>query len=123
MKKGIVVLVTGDRKWKKHKIIARELIKLHKKSNIVLIIQGGADGADAMAYDVGQMLGIQVVTFHANWEKFGRAAGPIRNSNQLRFIKPDAVLAFHKNLKKSKGTASQVRMARKKKIKVRVITK
>ena len=123
MKKGIVVLVCGDRKWKKHKVVARELKRLHDKRNIVLIIQGGATGADEDAYDVGKMLGIQVVTFHANWEKFGRAAGPIRNSNQVRFITPDVCLAFHKNLKKSRGTKGMVSICRKKKIKVKVVAK
>lgn len=115
----MIVLVTGDRHWTNRKKIARELSKRKKK--IKLLIHGGARGADLIADEFARILGIQTAQFDANWPFYGRSAGPIRNANMVRFIKPDLVLAFHKNLRKSKGTRNMVQLARGKKIRVKII--
>lgn len=75
------------------------------------IIEGNCRGADRMAGEIGGELGIQVTEFDADWEKHGRAAGPIRNSEMLK-EKPDVVMAFTKNLEKSVGTKDLVDKAR-----------
>lgn len=115
----MILLVTGDRHWTNRKKIAEQIYKRRKK--IQLLIHGGAAGADLIADEYARVLGIQTAEFDANWTFYKRAAGPIRNRNMVKFIKPDLVLAFHKNLKKSKGTADMVSVARKMKIKVKVI--
>lgn len=115
----MIVLVTGDRNWTNRKKIAAELYKRRKK--IKLLIHGGARGADLIADEFARVMGIQTAEFAANWTFHGRAAGPIRNQNMIRFIKPDLVLAFHGNLKKSKGTQHMVKLARGQKIRVVVI--
>jgi 7-cyano-7-deazaguanine synthase in queuosine biosynthesis len=122
----MVVIVTGDRHWKNEAKIAKQLLKRRKK--IKLLIQGGAKGADTIANMRAQLLGIPCVTAEANWSKFGPAAGPIRNSLMLKLALAYAkatkdtvlVLAFHSNLKKSKGTAHMVKIAKTKKLKVRL---
>ena len=43
------------------------------------IIEGGARGADALAKQVAGFQGLPLEEYPANWEKFGVAAGPIRN--------------------------------------------
>lgn len=63
---------------------------------------------------------MRVVVFPAEWEKFGKAAGPIRNIEMLN-ENPDLVLAFHNDLSKSKGTAHTVKTAQKRGLKVKVI--
>ena len=115
----MIVLVTGDRNWKNRKKIATELHKRRKK--IKLLIHGGARGADLIADEYARIMGVQTVEFAANWTFHKRAAGPIRNQNMIRFIKPDLVLAFHSNLKKSKGTQHMVKLARGQKVRVKVI--
>ena len=117
-KKKLVILVCGDRKWKNRKRIGQQLIKRKKK--IGLLIEGGAKGADEIAWDYARLLGIPTATFEANWEQHGKAAGPIRNMAMLQYGKPDLVLAFHKKLVKSKGTKHCVEQARKLGIKVKV---
>jgi hypothetical protein len=57
------------------------------------IVQGGADGADAIARAWATRMGVACVTFHADWYTHGKAAGPIRNQRMLDEAKPDAVLA------------------------------
>ena len=106
----MTVLVTGDRNWSNEKTILRELQKLSKNTTIV---QGGAKGADSLAAKVGKELGLKVITVKADWSKFGRAAGPIRNKVMLEKYNPDLVLAFHGNIESSKGTKDMITRAQK----------
>lgn len=116
----MIILVTGDRNWSNRKSVKRELESFPQAR---LVIQGGAAGADTLAKEEAEKLGIQVCTFHANWELQHRSAGPIRNSNMIRFIQPDLVLAFHPDLDSSAGTADMVKKAKSKGIPVRLIKK
>lgn len=125
----MIAIVTGDRHWKKEAAVHRELFKRRKK--LILVMEGGAKGADRCANVGAKLLKIPTATFDANWETQGLAAGPIRNSVMLKFglalsqaLKTKLiVLAFHKNLKKSKGTIDMVRRARKRKVLVKVFSK
>lgn len=77
------------------------------------LIHGGAKGADAMAASWGGKLAIEVSSFPADWETYGRAAGPIRN-RQMRDQKPHKVIAFPG----SRGTQNMINLAREKGIDV-----
>ena len=123
----MILIITGDRKWKNRPKIGKEIHRRRKK--VSLLIQGGAEGADLIADDYAKLLGIPTAQFDANWPFHRRAAGPIRNYNQLKFGMAIAealkeqllVLAFHSNLKKSKGTKNMIEQARKKKVLVKII--
>ncbi len=111
------VLVCGDRNWADRKPIRKALLSILP---LDLVIEGGAKGADTLAREVAEELGIIVREFKADWAKYGRAAGPIRN-RQMLDEKPDRVLAFHDNLEESKGTKDTVTEARRRGIPVSVI--
>lgn len=72
-----------------------------------LIIEGGAGGADYLARMWAQGDAIPVHTERADWQRFGKRAGPKRNRAMLR-LKPDLVIAFAGN----EGTADMVAIAR-----------
>lgn len=74
-------------------------------------MHGGATGADRIAGDIGAQIGASVYVIPATWERYGRAAGPIRNRQMLDQLRPDLVLAFHDALHHSKGTADMIRAA------------
>ena len=126
----MIVLVTGDRNWKRMDIIERELRKFPADT---IIIHGGARGADTLVGFVADKLGMKVMEsekgvkgFPAKWDMYGRAAGPIRNQLMLtRIISyPDEskrVLAFHNNIAESLGTKDMVTRARKAGLSVDVI--
>lgn len=119
------ILVCGDRNWTDKKKIKDELVEVWKglvNSTDIVVIHGGARGADTLAGEVAKELGFRVKVFLADWEKFGKAAGPIRNIEMLN-EKPDLVLAFHCDLSKSKGTAHAVKTANKRGMQVKVIEK
>jgi hypothetical protein len=75
-----------------------------------------------MAGAIAERLGYHVIPHPADWEKYGKAAGPIRNAEMIR-RHPDLelVLAFHDNLAISRGTRDMVVLADKKGIPVEVI--
>jgi len=112
------VLVCGDRHWKNEKIIERELKKLPPDTTI---IHGAAKGADNIAGNTALRLGLRVEAFPAEWKKYGRSAGPIRNRKMLD-QNPDLVLAFHEDLSSSKGTKHMVQIAREKGVPVKLFT-
>lgn len=108
------ILVTGDREWRAEDVIERAVLHLIPEPNSDdLIIQGGARGADTLAWKVAKRLGIRCITYSADWKLFKRAAGPIRNRQMLAGC-PDVVLAFHDDLDSSKGTRDMVSISKKK---------
>jgi hypothetical protein len=84
-----------------------------KSFNPTVVIEGEARGADTFARLCAGVLGIEVLRFPADWEKYGRAAGPIRNSQMLKEGNPDVVVGFHHDIEKSKGTRDMLTRAKK----------
>lgn len=114
----------GDRNWTNAVAIIREvdtLIAEHGADNLV-IIEGEARGADKIARRAAVARRVEVDRYPAEWEKFGRAAGPIRNRQMLVEGKPDLVIAFHENIDESKGTQNMIEQARKAGVPTRVIS-
>ncbi len=111
------VLVCGDRDYDSPKWLWAQMDKLHADYGFDTLIHGCARGADTMAGEWAEEIEIGVQKFPAQWSKFGRAAGPIRN-RQMLDEKPSLVVAFHDNLKESKGTKDCVEEARRRGIKV-----
>jgi hypothetical protein len=106
------VLVTGGRDYHDIKTIAAWLDGIHDDFQIRQVIEGGADGADRHAREWALRHGVKVITYVADWETYGRAAGVRRNTRMLEESEPDLVLAFPGG----RGTADMVRKARKKKV-------
>lgn len=102
------VLVCGNRNWTNKDQMRIVLKTIH---GLELIIEGGAKGADRLAGEIALELGVPVRELPANWGKYGRAAGPVRNKQMLN-EKPDLVLAFHDNIAESRGTRSMLELAR-----------
>jgi predicted Rossmann-fold nucleotide-binding protein len=88
------VLVCGGRNFRSPAQVWRALDDLHARHGFTALMQGGASGADAMARDWATTKpAIQRFVCRADWDKHGRAAGPIRNARMLEW-QPDMVVAF-----------------------------
>jgi len=108
------LLVTGDRYWEwEDRVI---ILLVIKELQPTCIIHGGARGVDYIAGKVGEYLGIEVIVFPAEWHIYGKAAGPIRNLQMIEEGQPDFILAFHRDINKSKGTKHMLSQAVKYKI-------
>jgi YspA, cpYpsA-related SLOG family len=117
----LVVLVTGDRNWTRDNtrqsgVVLRVLRPLRKFKAIV--VHGDARGVDSIADFHARRLGLEVRPHAADWSKYHRAAGPIRNREMLEEEEPNLVLAFHDDLRGSKGTKDMVNQALRHGIKV-----
>ena len=117
------ILVCGSRTFSQRTAIWNTIDKYLDgiEKNECIIIQGGAKGADLIAKEYCLDNGIKCVTVEAEWDKYGMAAGPIRNQKMLD-MKPDLILAFSdKSLNKSKGTRDMVARALKENIELEVV--
>ncbi len=52
------------------------------------------------------------IEYPADWKRYGRAAGRIRNALMLEYEKPDLVIAFHEDLSTSRGTLDMLKRAK-----------
>lgn len=105
-----VILVTGSRNWTKREIVWAAL-QAHLGNSIIGIIRHGGcpSGVDKFADDWGNIQGgIAVDRVPANWDQYGKSAGPRRNTRMVG-LKADICLAFP--LGKSSGTRDCMRKA------------
>ena len=106
--RGTIMLVCGGRSYTDKERLWSTLNGFLQSRRVRRVISGGARGADTMAEDWAKARGIECVVFHADWAKYGRAAGPIRNQQMLDEGRPTLVVAFPDG----RGTADMVRRAR-----------
>lgn len=118
-------LFTGDRNWTAEAPVRHVLSRLPTGSVVIHGNNGnlrGTLGLDRMAGRIAAELGFEVIAYPADWRRYGRAAGPIRNARMLHEGQPEIVYAFHDNLSHSRGTRDMVEQAMKAAIPVRVFT-
>ncbi len=75
--------------------------------DIKRIISGAAKGADQLAASFANELGIQLQEFPAEWDKYGKSAGYLRNEKIVEAC--DEVVAFWDG--KSRGTKHTINIA------------
>lgn len=122
------ILVTGSRYWDDYDTFTRALTvaietladELPDDKNIV-IVHGAAPGADSMSeryvahvqnFLSGKGYTIRTEQHPAEWDKYGKGAGPIRNK-QMVDLGADLVVAFFRRGAQSRGTANCVQQAEK----------
>ena len=133
------VMVCGSPDWTDRTAIRRQLEKLPSDSVIIHGDQGYGDdgsalwgkpdalaicGADKLAGQVAQALGMQVESYTPpEWQagKRDTSAGPRRTARMLREGKPNLVLVFTGQAEESAAVADCIRQARVAGLEVRVI--
>lgn len=116
------IVVTGSRGWTDANEIRMALRYVRECARMtddphVLLVHGGARGADMMAENIAMELGgFSVKKVPALWEKYGKSAGYRRNVQMLDDYEPEIVLAFC--LDGSAGTMHTVNAARSRRIPV-----
>ena len=107
----VKIMVCGSRtitdrelifKW-----INRELEIFH--DNKVIIIEGEARGVDTIAKDYALINHLDIMSFPANWDKYGKAAGMIRNEEMVKVC--DHCLIFWDG--QSHGTKNDIELCKK----------
>lgn len=85
---------------------------------ISTVISGGAKGVDSLGEWYAIQYGIPLEIHKADWAKYGRGAGPIRNQEMAEIA--DALIALWDG--ESRGTADMINKARLHNLKVYVHT-
>ena len=111
------ILVCGGRDYKDQERVFKVLDKALEAFKELHIIEGGAPGADTCAKNWSLSRGITFDEYPAEWERFGKRAGYIRNAMMLDVGKPDLVIAFPGG----KGTRMMIDLAKKANVNVREI--
>ncbi|MFA5732015.1 MAG: SLOG family protein [Acidithiobacillus sp.] len=63
-----------------YKIVLNKFLEMYQEGDI--IVSGGCpEGADSFAEDIGRKNGIPFLIFPANWKKYGKSAGFVRNKD------------------------------------------
>lgn len=113
------ILVCGGRDFvDKEKIfgVLNELANKHSKfynpfdnwlPEDIMIISGAAKGADSLAVDWAVVNFATFKEYPADWDRFGKRAGYLRNQEMLEKENPDLVVAFPGG----KGTAMMVSLS------------
>ena len=108
------LLVTGSRDWADKNAIEIGLRTVWNSwdndTDAVLIVGRCPTGADKIAEDIWVSWGLTVEPYPADWKRYGRGAGPIRNKQMLN-ADPDVCLAFMNQ--GSSGTANMAKLAQK----------
>lgn len=110
---SICILVCGGRKYDNPIAMNSFLDAVHKRHTIKEIVHGDASGADRMAGRWAENADVKCTAVPADWKRYGRSAGPIRNAEMLK-KDIDIVVAFPGG----RGTADMINRAEKAGVKV-----
>jgi hypothetical protein len=104
------LLVCGSRDYTNAERVTQVLSSLPRPA---VLITGQAPGADRLAEEWATSQRIRIIPFPADWAKYGRAAGPLRNRAMVRDGKPTLVVAFPRDPQAiSPGTQDMITVAR-----------
>lgn len=121
--KAYKILVCGGRHFESYgllKVVLGKLIEnFHIDISMSEIVSGHCQGADMLGEKYAEEYGISVKRFPADWEKYKRKAGPIRNKQMLDYIsgfENKLVVAF--TTADTVGTRNTIKLAQKNNIPV-----
>lgn len=80
----MIVIVTGSRDYTNKDFVFDKLDKLHSYYRVDMLICGDANGIDYLSSLWAKERQIPYKKFEANWDLFGKKAGPIRNEKMAK---------------------------------------
>lgn len=112
MSKEYRLVVAGCRDYNDYSVASVEIEKHIKKCDAncsVIIVSGCAEGADKLGERYATEHHLNIERYPAEWDKYGKSAGPIRNERMAEVA--DGVLVFWDG--KSRGTKNMIENAKK----------
>lgn len=111
----IRIIIAGNRHFDNYRLLERKVeefiagvrMSTGEKNEPVTIVSGGAGGADSLGEAFARSHGYGVERFPADWAKYGRAAGSVRNRKMVE-SDPDGVIVFRKEDGVNKGSDNLV---------------
>lgn len=113
------IIIAGSRNFNDYELLKTKVIEViekvsfHDDFNSYEIISGHASGADSLGERFAKELNYKLKIFPADWDKYGKTAGYIRNREMAEYAKIDTdysmLIAFWDG--KSKGTKNMIDIA------------
>jgi hypothetical protein len=110
-------IIAGGRDFDNYNLLKSTCDKIITDKENSEVVCGMAKGADLLGKKWADENNIPVVEFPANWTKYGKSAGPVRNIEMADYA--THLIAFWDG--ESKGTKHMIDTAKKKHLKVGVI--
>ena len=107
----VKIVVAGSREYTNYneaKKFIDKCISRIRKNNKIIIISGGARGADTLGEEYAKENGFKIERYLADWETYGKSAGPIRNKMMAQNC--NYVICFWDG--KSAGTKTMIEYAK-----------
>lgn len=106
------VVIAGGRYYDDYddaKAFIDECLKISCVKNEIVVLSGGAKGADALGERYAKENGFKIERHAADWKRYGRGAGPRRNAEMAK--KCDMLICFWDG--ESRGSKSMIEFAKK----------
>lgn len=100
------VIIAGSRDFHDYKYLKRACDKYIKPNDE--IVSGTANGADKLGERYAKEKGLKIHRFPADWDKYKKRAGYLRNEEMAKFA--EKLIAFWDG--KSKGTEHMINLAK-----------
>ena len=117
----IKVIIAGTRDFDNYELLKQKMDKILagrvRNNEEIIIISGTARGADKLGERYAKEKGYKIERYPANWNKYGKRAGYIRNEQMAKVA--DACVCFWDE--QSKGTKHMIDLAKQYKLVLRVI--
>lgn len=110
-------IIAGGRDFNDYHLMKSKLDQIIKDKENSEVVCGMANGADLLGKQWAEENDIDVIEFPANWTKYGKSAGPVRNIEMANYA--THLIAFWDG--ESKGTKHMIDVAKKHNLKVGVI--
>lgn len=120
------IIIAGSRKFNDYKKMLAVLdnLGIHLINSIdpVEIISGHASGADTLGERFAKAYKYPLKLFPAEWDKYGKAAGPIRNEQMAKYAaEADRGMLIAFPIGESRGTKNMIKLAKQYGLEVNVI--
>jgi hypothetical protein len=111
------IIVAGSRSFSDYELLKKKLDFYIGKNLDVEIVSGTARGADRLGERYAVAKGFAIKRFPADWEKYGKRAGYLRNEQMAQYA-THAVIFWDGN---SRGTASMIELCKRYGLNYRVV--
>ena len=102
-------IIAGGRDFNNRSVLYKVLNENRYSKNITEIVSGCARGADFLGIEWADVYGLRITRFPAEWDKYGKSAGFIRNADMGVYA--DAAIIFWDG--ESKGTKHMIQTMKK----------
>ena len=118
----LAIIVAGSRSFSDRSLMYNKLDYYLQKQEKILIIHGGANGADKCVAMYAKDRNIKTKVFLPDWDKYGKKAGILRNIEMFEYasqFQNRGCVVFWDG--KSRGTKNDIELAEKYNVPLRIV--